>query len=144
MKTAKPLSDGEIAELQTAVTILIMDAKAGANLPIETNISTKNFDYFSDSRLSESLDPSCTTSSNLLDDARVQDLPYKSDDMFQDVFQGSNSWRVPGMETMDTETYYKAVNSRIQQIKTIRQKNGELIGQQSVDDYFETLNRRRK
>ena len=155
MKTGEPLTKEEVDKLQTAILSLIMDAKAGANMPIETNMPDKSNNIPLMAVDETTLDSSTSTSSFPQD--LIMDISDKShatyldqnhnlhnanDERtpFDDVFDGANSWRVPGMETMDTEEYYKAVNSRVKAIKEKRQQKGDLIGQQSVDDYFDHLN----
>lgn len=159
MKTGEPLTKEKVDKLQTAILSLILDAKAGANMPVTTNLPDLSnniptisveeaiIDSSSSTHIStQEMNIGITAGADDKSHATYQDQNHNLHDPndkktpFDDVFKGSNSWRVPGMETMDTDEYYKAVNSRVKEIKEKRQARGDLIGQQSVDDYFNRLN----
>ena len=80
----------------------------------------------------------------ILSDAARGSSNAEGDNVYASEFNGKSSWDVPGMETMDTEEYFKAVNNRIHQLKNKRKSEGEKIGAQAVEGYFDHLSKKTK
>jgi len=114
MKSDRALSTDALAKLERTMQAIIMDARS------EGAVSSV---------------PSAPVSSG-------QESPrqLRADNPYLNEFRGKSTWDVPGMETMSTEEYYKAVNARIRRVKNVRVGKAEPLGPQSVDDYFATLN----
>lgn len=52
-----------------------------------------------------------------------------------------STWNVPGMESMSTEEYYRAVNSRLNKIRDARKSSDE-YERESSKNYIESLARK--
>lgn len=80
----------------------------------------------------------------IMSDAARDSSDAEEGNVYASEFKGKSSWDVPGMETMDTEEYFKAVNDRIHQLKNKRKSEGEKIGAQAVEGYFDHLSKKTK
>jgi hypothetical protein len=115
MKGKEVLSKNDLHQLENDINALLNDAGIGKGKGVG-----KDFDF----------------------DSMPMDLKAElgENNIFAQEFKGANSWRIPGMEKMSTDEYYRAIQQRIRRMKEQRQATGERTGGQSVDDYFAILN----
>jgi hypothetical protein len=147
IKSKESLSPADISSLERSVHAIIADAREGGGLPpaptaaISTPTPASSPEIVGIPQEPSSRFKAPATRSPLADGhlARARANAEKEGNTFSEL-AGDSSWVVPGMEEMNTEEYYKAVNARIQLVKEKRKNVGEAIGGQSVDNYFDKLN----
>lgn len=138
MKSEKPLTSAEIQKFSVAVSAIVEDA--GFEAPKKSAPPA-----FAPPKKKAQARSADSDDSTIIwgpgEGPRSTETP-DANSPFSPLHGLKSMWQVPGMESMDTETYYRKINERNTEMKQIRKQRGEPFGAQASEAYFASLNRK--
>jgi hypothetical protein len=118
MKSPKVLSPADMRKLEVSIEAIIKDARGESQATTERPVSSPT-----------AVEVSRSTSPPM-PQQQQQPPRQKQTQEEQDApsHASASSWIIPGMETMSSEEYYKALNKRIADVKAAKRASGEVVG----------------